>query len=411
MSGGERATGARPGFDFFDAGEIVGPSLSASEVAGLLSDRFGLDARVEQIGSHQDQNFMVRDPAGAEIGILKISNPAFSDVETAGQDDAAEAVAAAEPGLRAATLLRDAAGAPLARTLQTSQGRLTLRLLRFLPGGTLTGSAYLSPVAVARMGEIAAAASLALREFDHPGLDRVLQWNLLHATRVVDLLAPQMRDAERRARVADAAAAAWAAVGAVARELPVQPGHYDISDDNVVCDPQTGLPDGLIDFGDLSQSWAVAEIAVPAASLLHHAGSEPHTVLPAVRAFHQRRPLSVAEAQALWPLVVLRAAVLVVSGEHQLALDEDNDYVAAGIEREWRIFEQATSVPLRVMTALLCDVLGLDGSGVDATPGHGDDAPAPRLPRPRPGRRCRDARPLRPRGHRGRRSLARRRAR
>jgi len=367
--------GARPGFDFFQVGEIVGPSLSASEVAGLLAEHFALDARVEQIGSHQDQNFMVRDTSGAEIAILKISNPAFSDVETAGQDEAAEAVAAAEPGLRAATLFRDATGAPLARTLPTSQGRLRLRLLGFLPGGTLTGSAYLSPVAVARMGEIAAAASLALRGFDHPGLDRVLQWNLLHAARVVELLAPQMRDAERRTRVLDAAAAAWAAVGAVASELPVQPGHYDISDDNVVCDPQTGLPDGLIDFGDLSESWAVAEIAIPVASVLHHAGGEPHTVLPAVRAFHQRRPLSVAEAQALWPLVVLRAAVLVVSGEHQLALDEDNDYVAEGIEREWRILEQATSIPLRVMTALLCDALGLDGSGVSATPGHADDAP------------------------------------
>ncbi|TLS42159.1 aminotransferase [Streptomyces montanus] len=373
MSDGARPKGARPGFDFFEAGELVGPTLGASEVVDLLAEHFALDARVEQIGSHQDQNFIVRDHADAEIAILKISNPAFSDAETAGQDEAAEAVAAAEPGLRAATVLRDAAGAPLARTLPTSQGRLKLRLLRFLPGGTLTGSAYLSPVAVARMGELAAATSIALRSFDHPGLDRVLQWNLLHAKRVVDLLACHHPDAGRRERVRDAASAAWVAVAAVAGELPVQPGHFDITDDNVVCDPETGLPDGLIDFGDISRSWAVAEIAVTISSVLHHAGSEPHTVLPAVRAFHQRRPLSVAEARALWPLVVLRGAVLVVSGEHQLAVDGDNDYVAAGIEREWRVFEQATSIPVPVMTALLCDALGLDESGADAAPARADD--------------------------------------
>jgi hypothetical protein len=75
MSDGERATRERPGFDFFDAGEIVGPSLGAGEVARLLSEHVGLDAPVEQIGSHQDQNFVVRDPAGAEVAILKISNP------------------------------------------------------------------------------------------------------------------------------------------------------------------------------------------------------------------------------------------------------------------------------------------------------------------------------------------------
>ena len=31
--------------------------------------------------------------------------------------------------------------------------------------------------------------SLALRSFEHPGLDRVLQWDLRHAMRLVDRLA------------------------------------------------------------------------------------------------------------------------------------------------------------------------------------------------------------------------------
>ena len=60
-------------------------------------------------------------------------------------------------------------------------------------------------------------------------------------------------------------------------------------------------------------------------------------MLPAVRAFHALRPLSPAEVAAIWPLVVLRGAVLVVSGEHQVQLDGgDNAYAADGIDREWR---------------------------------------------------------------------------
>lgn len=362
-----RAGGSR-GFDFFESGELAAPTLGESEVVALLYQYFAIDARVEQLGSQQDQNFVVRDGAGADIAILKVTNPAFSDAETTCQDEAADVVAAAEPGLRVATVLRDATGAAQVRTLPTSQGRLRLRLLRLLPGSTLTGGDYLSPGAVARMGELAGAASLALRDFDHPGLDRKLQWNLLHAKRVVDLLASHHPDAARRERVTYAASQAWAALTAVADELPVQPGHFDVTDDNVVRNPQTGLPDGLIDFGDLSRSWAVAEIAVTISSVLRHAGSEPHSVLPAVRAFHRMRPLSVTEARALWPLVVLRGAVLVVSGVHQLAVDGHNDYVAAGIEGEWRIFEQATSIPTPVMTELLCDAIGLDASE-PASPG------------------------------------------
>ena len=374
--GPARSGTARPrGFDFFDAGELAVPTLDEREVVDLLSQHFALDVRVEPIGSQQDQNFLVRDASGAETAILKITNPAFSEAEIVAQDAAAEAVATAEPGIRAATVLRDSAGTPLARTVRTSQGSLNLRLLRFLPGGTLTDHPYLSPAVVARMGELAAAASVALRDFEHPGLDRTLQWNLLHAKRVVDLLAGHHPDAGRRERVTDAASEAWAAVTAVADELPVQPGHFDLTDDNLVRDPATALPDGLIDFGDISHSWGVAELAVTISSVLHHSGGEPHTVLPAVRAFHERRPLSPAEVRALWPLVVLRGAVLVVSGEHQLAVDGDNDYAAAGIEREWRIFERATSIPLPVMTALVCDELGLDGESTDAAPARVDGAP------------------------------------
>ena len=41
--------------------------------------------------------------------------------------------------------------------------------------------------------------------------------------------------------------------------------------------------DGVIDFGDLTTSWAVCELAVAITSLLHHAGAEPCSTRSAVR--------------------------------------------------------------------------------------------------------------------------------
>ncbi|MBZ4276200.1 hypothetical protein LAN30_26700, partial [Mycobacterium tuberculosis] len=76
-------------------------------------------------------------------------------------------------------------------------------------------------------------------------------------------------------------------------------------------------PDGIIDFGDLADSWAVSELAITMSSVLQHPGAGPSSVLPGIRAFHAVRALSVAEAEALWPLLVLRTAVLIVSGAHQ----------------------------------------------------------------------------------------------
>src|SRR6185312_3272057 len=92
-------------------------------------------------------------------------------------------------------------------------GRALARVLRYLPGGTLAGAGrYLSPRVVAGLGTVAGQVSLALSTFDHPGLDRVLQWDLRHALRLVDALAGHVRDTGLRARVTDAAEAAWGRV-------------------------------------------------------------------------------------------------------------------------------------------------------------------------------------------------------
>ena len=128
-----------------------------------------------------------------------------------------------------------------------------------------------------------------------------------------------------------------------------------------LADDGTAHPDGVIDFGDLSHSWAVSELAITVSSVLGHAGTDPTSVLPAIRAFHDIRPLTAAEVEALWPLLVLRTAVLIVSGAQQAALDPDNAYVTEQSDGEWRMFEQATSVPIDVMTALIQADLGLAG--------------------------------------------------
>ncbi|MGR2752777.1 aminotransferase class III-fold pyridoxal phosphate-dependent enzyme [Agromyces arachidis] len=368
------------GFDFFHAGELPAPNLSADEVAGIARARWGLELGLDPLGSQQDQNFFARDGSGEPVGVVKITNPAFTAAELDAQDHAASRIAAAAPHLRIATTTLADDGTPRSVTADTSEGPLAIRLLEYLPGGTLNGSAHLSPAVVARMGELAAHASLALAGFEHPGLDRVLQWDLRHADRVVGLLAGYHPDPAKRAQVADAATRAWADVQVVAADLPVQAVHLDLTDDNVVCTTERGIrtPDGMIDFGDVTASWAVSELAITISSVLHHDGAEPASVLPAVRAFHALRPLSPAEVRALWPLVVLRGAVLVVSGEQQVQIDGGaNEYAAAGVEREWRIFEQAASVPAEVMTAVIADDLGVDlgepapsyGARLSLTPG------------------------------------------
>ncbi|KAA9105557.1 aminotransferase [Microbacterium rhizomatis] len=351
-------------FDYFSCSELPTPTLPLAEAEQLVRSRFALNATLQALGSQQDQNFLVRRVGDAEpLGVLKISNPVFSELEIEMQDAAAETVARRHPPLRIPRIVEGASGA-MSGWWETTQGRLHARIISFVSGSTLTGSGYLSPRMVERLGELSAAVSIALAEAEHPASGRVLQWDLRHAERVISDLLQTEPDEAIREIVSRATARAGAALEPVTEQLPRQLGHFDVTDDNVLrpSGPAT-LPDAVIDFGDVIDSWAVGEIAVTVSSVLHHADASYLTTLPAIAAFHARRPLSEAEVTALWPLVVLRGAVLVLSGRQQVRLDDDNDYASGALDREFEILRRAIAAPIEVVTAQIRAALGFAAAG------------------------------------------------
>jgi 4-aminobutyrate aminotransferase-like enzyme/Ser/Thr protein kinase RdoA (MazF antagonist) len=346
-------------FDFFLHQELAAPTLGVDEVRRLLRESFGVECDVVELGSQQDQNFLVFDRDNtAPMGVLKLSNPAFTEMEIDLQDLAARTVAEREPALRVPRLVIGPQG-PMSAWWHTSQGRIHGRVIQYISGTSLMGSGYLAPAVVSRLGELAAKVSVALSDLEHPASARVLQWDLRHAGRVIAALLPEEPDAAVRKFVGAVAESATRRLDNLRAHLPVQLGHFDITDDNVIAaHAACALPDAVIDFGDVTESWAVNEIAVTVSSLLHHDGLTPADVLPAIRAFHSVRPLSEDEADALWPLVTLRGAVLVLSGRQQVRLDEQNTYADAALDREFRILEQAASVPPEVIGEIIRRALG-----------------------------------------------------
>jgi 4-aminobutyrate aminotransferase-like enzyme/Ser/Thr protein kinase RdoA (MazF antagonist) len=361
------------GFNFLEEPELPGPQVTETQAERIVAEYYGITARAKLLGSNQDCNFVVYDASDGVVGILKIANPAFNATELEAQDAAADVIAEAEPSLRIAVPMPNLAGEKCTAITDLLDKTAYVRLLKFLPGGTLYESGYLSPAAVAALGEVAGRVSRALAGFEHPGLDRALQWDLRYGADVVRQLVSHISDPAQQAKAEEAATVAWSRIAPIADRLPRQATHLDLTDANLVVTRGAGgtaAPDGIIDFGDLSHTWAVSELAITVSSVLGHSGSDPTSILPAVRAFHAIRPLSADEAEVLWPMLVLRTAVLIVSGAQQAALDPDNAYVTEQTDGEIRMFEQATSIPVDVMTALIKADLSLavepGGISVDA---------------------------------------------
>ena len=320
---------------------LVRPDVSTADAVLIAREYYGIDAKAIELGSNQDRNFVLIESDGSR-SVLRVDNPVFGDGARDAQHQAIEAYRAA--GVAVPAVLPGLDGA----LTQRWRG-LAVRRSEFADGTSLVDAGYLAPVVLAEFGALAAASVNALAHLEHPGLDRAQMWDMRVAHEQIVALASSIADSALRARVRRTADEAAAALGVVAPALPVQPIHGDLTDDNVIgrhgADSRLH-PQVVIDLGDIGLGWRVAELAVCVSSMLHHEPERPLRVLDTVAAFHADAPLSRDEALAVWPLVVLRAGLLVASGWRQLEIDGDNDYAADRIAGEQAIFDAATAVPL-----------------------------------------------------------------
>jgi 4-aminobutyrate aminotransferase-like enzyme/Ser/Thr protein kinase RdoA (MazF antagonist) len=340
---------------------LVRPDVSTADAARIALDCYGITASAQELGSNQDRNFLLTAEDGAK-SVLRIDNAVFGDAARDAQYAALDAYR--DAGVRVPAVLPGLDGA-----LTQRWNGFAVRRSEFAPGEPLVDAGYLAPVVLAEFGALAAASVNALAPLGHPGLDRPQMWDMRVAYEQTTALAPSIADAALRGRVLRAAAKADAALAPFAAGLPVQAIHGDLTDDNVMGtrgDDSRLHPHTVLDLGDLGLGWRVAELAVCASSMLHHEPQRPLRVIETIAAFHRDAPLSVAEARAVWPLVVLRAALLVASGWRQLEIDGDNDYARERIAGEQAIFDAATLLPLVEMTEHVLVAVGIDEGGFDA---------------------------------------------
>lgn len=342
--------------------ETPTPDVDESTAEAFLERAFGVRGRLSRLGSQQDTNFRV-DCSDGRRWVLKIANRATSVEELTAQCRVLTALADSEDDLRVPRPFAGLDGAAV-QILDVEGHRHGVLLLAFVPGDPIMDSCYLAPGVIAGIGALVGRVSAIMATIgtsDITALDRPLQWDLESAAVVVEALAPHVADESLRARVLAACTEAAGTVARLSSALRRQLVHGDVTDNNIVFDRgEDGrpVPQGVIDFGDTTVSWVVAEPAVAAASVLHHRSAGVASVLPLITAFDAERPLEDEELDAFWPLVVMRACVLVVSGYHQLAIDPENGYSSDSLARDLLTFDVVTSVPTVVATAAVRSAVG-----------------------------------------------------
>ena len=324
--------------DAFLATMVAQPPVSAARAVALARDGYGLEVRAERLTGERDENFRLTASDGAQY-VLKIANaaeqPAVSELLTA----ALRHVAQVDPTLPCPRVVTAHGGGDQVDFIDESGARRTARVLTYLPG-RLLGAAPRSARQRCACGRIAGRLSRALREFRHPAAQRALIWDLGQVAQLRRLL-EELPELPHR-RVAESVLAQ--VVPVIEAQLPrlrQQVVHNDLNPLNIlVAADAAAQVTGIIDFGDLTHTALVADVAVIAAELIPPecaSGDGDGDAAQAVRevavAYHESLPLLPEEWALLGTLVGARLLANVVvpewhlrrnpAGAHYTALDPE----------------------------------------------------------------------------------------
>ena len=333
------------------------------QVQRWADELFGITGTVSELGSAQDANFRIH--GGDRDYVLKVANPGFGPELLQLEDAVMRHLAGRLDRLQVPEVVAARDGAGISEVDVDGQAH-QIRVTSWLGETTLADFGYLPESVVREVGSTAAKCVEALTDFSAVALDRPSQWDNRIALEVVETLAPAIADAALRERVLDLAHTAYSLLRPVVSELGQQPIHGDLADYNLMAaGDQVGRPavTAVIDFGDVLTSWRVGELATAVTSLLRRDHRSPvQDAALAAAGFHRVVALTESEAVALWPLIVLRAAVLTASVEQQLAIDPGNSYAQAERQLDWRILERVAEVPAGVAEEVLREALALPPS-------------------------------------------------
>jgi 4-aminobutyrate aminotransferase-like enzyme/Ser/Thr protein kinase RdoA (MazF antagonist)/murein DD-endopeptidase MepM/ murein hydrolase activator NlpD len=321
------------------------PKASVEDARRLAREIFGLEcAEISELPSERDQNFLLKTAAGPRV--LKIDGPTESDAVLDLQNAALAWIAERSPEL------------PVPRVLARSKDGRT-RLLSWLPGTLLAEARPRSTALLSRAGNLLGRLDSALAGFRHPAaVGRDLLWDPARASEVIERHRDEIEEPERRALVAEVHALYTREVVPLLPRLPRSVIHNDGNDYNVLVGPPAPSAGdrevtGILDFGDMVETWTVCELAVAVAyGIFGHAQPLP-AAESLVAGYHAARPLTEAEADVLWILSAMRLCTSVSLSAHRRRAASGNAYHFVSENSAWEALRRMAGVHPRFARAAL----------------------------------------------------------
>jgi len=316
------------------------PPVTAPQAAEAIRACFGRSGELTRLPGEADDNFLL-DPGGQPRYVVKFAHlradPAVVDVQVR----VLRHIESTAPGLPVPRVLPAASGEPWTVVPDGPLAGRVVHALSYLDGRLLRSVPADRPLRRA-LGATLAELGRALRGFDDPLVHRPLLWDLAQLPRLRPLLAerplgPLIEEQLRRltAEVPPRLAAQRA-----------QLVHNDFSPDNTLISADGSRVDGIIDFGDVTVTALVNDVAIAVANLLADDADPFGPALDFIAGYHATTPLTTTELNLLPDLILGRVVARIIISEWRAErFPANRAYVLRNTPRAWELLHRLLSIP------------------------------------------------------------------
>jgi Ser/Thr protein kinase RdoA (MazF antagonist) len=328
------------------------PSVTPAAALELAKTEYGLTGTISALPSERDQNFLISGakrlrawggaaessrPHGGKF-VLKIANshdpPELLDF----QNQAMRRVRMQVADLRVPQVQPTLEGLEITRIHDARTGSdHHVRVLDWIDGDVLAKSASRGPALFESIGSGMARVDAALRGFSHPAMHRILQWDLRRAGMARENA--QLLPADKQTQV-ERLFSLWERIAWT--DLRHGVIHGDANDYNIIAGDGRML--GLLDFGDMVYTATVCDLAIALAYVMLDEREPLRAAAQVIRAYQRSHPLTAAEQQALYPLILSRLAMSVCYAAHNKARNPGDPYQVVTEAAAWHLLDRLAPI-------------------------------------------------------------------
>lgn len=341
--------------------ELERPEFSEQEAGLLLEENYGLCCTLEELPGERDRNYLAQEHNG-ESYVLKISNSCETLEFLKVQNNALESAAMLLEKGRIPSVYPNKNGEPLSRVRSTNGSLHWLRLVPYVDGLSMAEYRPHTREFLLELGAMCGTVTKALHKIPLRTLDRRLLWEMHNVQDTLNEYLTWIKDKKLRNRVSRSLDLYKRTMEPLESKLRRGWIHNDFNDYNVLVLPKlAGTPDlGLIDFGDMTHSYLVAEPAVACAYAMLDKPDPLEAAVHLIRGFHQRFPLEENELEILFPMILMRLCLSLTIGAFQQQNDPKNEYLGISQQHACELLERLHEVNPRFAHYLFRDACNME---------------------------------------------------